>query len=152
MPGRDLTKLYSALVRSVLEYSSVTYHSLLTRKQENDLETVQKKCLRCIFGYGKSYEDLLSESGMTTLKVRRERAVEKFARKTEGNPVYSHWFPPNPNPTSERNPTKYLEEFARTNRLYNSPLFYMRRLLNRTKHDPQPEPHYIDLAHLFNDL
>ena len=87
MPGRDLTKLYSALVRSVLEYSSVTYHSLLTRKQENDLETVQKKCLRCIFGYGKSYEDLLGESGMTTLKVRRERAVEKFARKTEGNPV-----------------------------------------------------------------
>ena len=31
MPGGDLTKLYSALVRSVLEYSSVTYHSLLTR-------------------------------------------------------------------------------------------------------------------------
>ena len=81
MPGGDLTKLYSALVRSVLEYSSVTYHSLLTRGQENDLENIQKKCLRCIFGYRKTYEELLKESGMSTLKERRERAVLKFAQK-----------------------------------------------------------------------
>ena len=46
MPGKDLKKLYCALVRSILEYSSITYHSMLTRKQENDLEMVQKKCLR----------------------------------------------------------------------------------------------------------
>ena len=62
------------------------------------------------------------------------------------------WFPANHNQTSERNPTRYHEEFARTQRLYNSPLFYMRRLLNRTKHDPRPDPYYIYLAHLFNDL
>ena len=32
MLGKDLRKLYSSLVRSVLEYSSVTYHSMLTKK------------------------------------------------------------------------------------------------------------------------
>ena len=32
MPGKDLKKLYCSLVRSVLEYSSVTYHSMLTKK------------------------------------------------------------------------------------------------------------------------
>ena len=152
MPGSDLTKLYSALVRSVLEYSSVTYHSMLTKGQENDLENIQKKCLRCIFGYGKTYEDLLKESGMSTLKERRERAVLKFAQKTLKNPVYSHWFRLNPNVTSQRNPVVYLEEFARTNRLYNSPLFHMRRVLNKSDHDPQPDTNYLDLAYLFDDL
>ena len=118
MPGKDLKKLYAALVRSVLEYSSVTYHSMLTKKQENDLENVQKKCLRCIYGYTKTYEDLLKESGMQTLKDRREAAVLKFAKKTASNPIYSHWFPDNPNQTSQRRPKRYKEEYARTQRLY----------------------------------
>ena len=135
MPGKDLKKLYSSLVCSVLEYSSTTYHSMLTRKQENDLENIQKKCLRCIFGYGKTYEELLKESGFATLKARRENAILRFAQKTSSNPVYQHWFKPNPNPTSQRHPQIYLEEFARTQRLYNSPLFYMRRILNNTPHD-----------------
>ena len=152
MPGKDLTKLYSLLVRSVLEYRSVTYHSLLTKKQANDLEIVQKNCLRCIFGYKKSYGELLAESGMSSLADRRERAVAKFTNKTIKNPVYAHWFKQNLNQTSARNPMKYQEEFARTTHLYNSPLFYMRRLLNQTKHDPIPETDYIDLAYLFDEL
>ena len=64
MPGKNLKKLYCALVRSVLEYSLVTYHSMLTKKQSNDLELVQNKCLHCIYGYDKSYDDLLKESGL----------------------------------------------------------------------------------------
>ena len=45
MPGDNLRKLYAGLVRLVLEYNSVTYHSMLTKQQENNLETVQKKCI-----------------------------------------------------------------------------------------------------------
>ena len=45
MRGNDLKKLYCALVRSVLEYSSVTYHSMVTKYQENQLENVQKLSL-----------------------------------------------------------------------------------------------------------
>ena len=44
MPGKDLIMLYCSLVRSILEYSSVTYNFLLTKTQENDLENVQKRC------------------------------------------------------------------------------------------------------------
>ena len=95
MPGKDLKKLYCSLVRSVLEYSSVTYHSMQTKKQENDLEIVQKKCLRCIYGYKKSYSELLEESGLQPLKSRRQRAVLKFAQKASLNPIYAHWFKPN---------------------------------------------------------
>ena len=149
---RANSSLYCALVRSVLEYSSITYHSMLTKKLENDLEMVQKKCLRCIYGYAKSYEDLLKESGLLRLRERREIAVLKFAKKTSANPIYGHWFPTNPNPTSQRRPQLYKEEFACTNRLYNSSIFHMRRLLNESEHDNTPDPHYIDLAYLFDDL
>ena len=38
MPGKDLIKIYCSLIRSILEYSSVTYHFLLTKRQENALE------------------------------------------------------------------------------------------------------------------
>ena len=54
---------------------------MLTKKQENDLETAQKKCLRCIFGYNKTYDELLEEYGLEPLKTRRTRAFLKFVRK-----------------------------------------------------------------------
>ena len=152
MPGKDLKTLYCSLVRSVLEYSSVTYHSMLTKKQENDLELVQKKCLRCIYGYKKTYNDLLKESGLPPLKTRRETAVAKFIKKTYNNPVYSYWFKPNSNMTSQRCPKLIQEKFAQTDRLYNSPMFAMRHLLTNSPHEPRHESNFMDLAHLFDDL
>ena len=154
MPGNDLKKLYCALVRSVIEYSSVTYHSMLSKKQENDLEMLQKKCLRCIYGYNKSYDELLKESGLEPLKTRRERAFLKFAKNSANNPIYAHWFKLNPNQTSQRCPKIYEERFARTSRLYNSPLFSMRRILNNTPDDDNApvRQNFMDLAHLFDDL
>ena len=140
------------MVRSVLEYSSVTYHSMITKKQANDLEIVQKKCLRCIYGYNKSYDELLAEADLLPLKKRREIAVAKFANKTKMNPIYAHWFRDNPNQTSQRCPKRIEEKFARTERLYNSPLFYMRRLINNSPHESGHESNYLDLAHLFDDL
>ena len=152
MPGRDLKKLYCALIRSVLEYSLVTYHSILTKKQSNDLELVQKKCLRCIYGYDKSYDDLLKESGLDPLKTCRQKAFLKFAKRASQNPIYSHWFKLSKNLTSDRNPRIYEEKFARTSKLYNSPLFAMRRELNASPNKPEQESNFLDLAYLFDDL
>ena len=121
MPGEDLRKLYCGLVRSVIEYSSVTYGPMLTKFQANEIENVQKRCLRCMFGYNKSYEELLRESGLDTLLGRRERAITKFAKNCVSNPVYAAWFPENNNRQSQRKTKKFEEKLARTNRLYNSP-------------------------------
>ena len=62
-----LIKIYSALVRSGLEYSSVTYGPLTTRNDCNRLENV-KHCLRNIQGFNKSYEELLEESGLSKIR------------------------------------------------------------------------------------
>ena len=82
MKGDDLKKLYCGFVRSVIEYSSVTYGPLLTKYQSNDLENIQKRCLKCLYGYDKSYTELLSLSGLSTLEERRNTALVKFAEKT----------------------------------------------------------------------
>ena len=77
MLGKDLIKLYSSFVRSILEYSSVTYGLMISKSQSNRLENVQKRCLQIIFGYRKSYQDLLAEYGLKTLKTRHVKALAK---------------------------------------------------------------------------
>ena len=150
MPGTDLKKLYSGMVLSVIEYSSTTYGPMLTKFQENELENIQKRCLRIMYGYDKSYTELLELSGFDTLKTRRERTLSHFTEKSLNNPIYSHWFPENANPRqSQRHPKKYEEKFARTNRLYNSPLFTARRNLNESRFElPERE---LTFDHHLND-
>ena len=59
---------------------------MLTKFQSNQLENIQKRCLRCMFGWDKSYADLLVESGLQTLSARREAAIRTFAEKALENP------------------------------------------------------------------
>ena len=125
---------------------------MLTKYQSNRLENIQKKCLRSIYGFDLDYEQLLQIAELQTLEERRELAQRKFALKASKNPQFAHWFPLNKNRTSVRNPKMYEEQHASSDRLYNSPLFKMRRILNDT---PSQErfntPNYIDLSHLFNE-
>ena len=72
---------------------------------------------------------------------------EKFTRKTSENPKYVEWFPLKDNPRDIRKLRPYLEERATTDRLYRSPIYAMRRLLNDKKpveYDPS------DLTGIFN--
>ena len=149
----DLKKLYCALIRSVIEYSSVVYHSQISKYQSNRLEKVQKKCLKIMFGYGKSYRSLLEKSGLETLESRRTRQFTKFAEKMAENKNCRHYFTMSERRNIQtRHQKKYIEFFARTDRLYRSPLYKMRRILNQTPDsDRFNNPESIDLSHLFND-
>ena len=148
---KKMTNIYCSLVRSILEYSCVTFGPMLTKFDSNRLEAVQKKALRCIFGYGLEYDELLSLSGLETLEERRRRALLKFAQKASKNPQFSDWFPLNQNRGSLRNPREFEEKYAKSDRLYNSPLYTMRRYLNGT---PERNRNYDlniqDLSYLFN--
>ena len=75
-----------------------------------------------MYGRQKSYGVLLEESGLKTLKSRREEQFVKFAKDTSQNPNYAHLFPRNNCPVNTRNSKTYKEFFARTDRLYNSPV------------------------------
>ena len=65
--------------------------------------------------------------------------------------TYKHLFPKNEIVRELRNKKIYKEEFARTDRLYRSPLFKYRRLLNETPDEDRPNNEIIDVDHIFND-
>ena len=77
----------------------------------------------------KSYEDTLKDLKLDTLSKRREKLCLKFALKLEKNPKFTNWFVRNTN-THLRNPKKYIEPYARTNKFYNSPILYLTRIMN----------------------
>ena len=71
---------------------------------------------------------------MEALSVRREAAIVRFATKcAEGS--FSHWFPLNERGGRTRKALKYREDYARCDRLKNSPIYYMRRALNRLEEE-----------------
>ena len=74
--------------------------------------------------------ELLETSGLETLDQHRENALLKFAKKAAQNPQFAHWFPKNTNRSSNRVGKKFEEIYARTDRLYFSPIYVMRRRLN----------------------
>ena len=124
---------------------------MLTQYQNNRLENIQKTCLRSIYGYNKPYEELLQEADLDTLDKRRENALRKFAAKSLTNKQFEHWFPLNQNRASQRQSKMYQEKFAKGDRLYNSPLFEMRRILNESEKEARREAtEAIDLSDLFN--
>lgn len=142
-----LKNVYCSIIRSVLEYSSVTFGPMLAQYQKNRIENIQKRCLRSIFGFDKTYAELLEEANLDTLEERR---IKKFAEKSSKNPQFAHWFPKNYNRTSQRSGKIYEECFAKSDRLYFSPLYTMRRILNDSPNTRTNNPQVFDLSHLFN--
>jgi hypothetical protein len=68
---REIVMIYCAIIRSVLEYACVVWHSGLTIAQSEDIERVQKRCLRIIYPE-LSYKDALFVAGLDKLCDRRE--------------------------------------------------------------------------------
>ena len=130
---RDLLDFYATCLRPILEYTQVTYHSMLSRELDGALEKAQARALKIIGGLDKSYRLLLQESGMERLCDRRSRAFESFAKKSANNSIInSKWFPLNFNALHDtRKRNVYLEETAKTEKLRKSPIFQMRRYLNQ---------------------
>ena len=127
----DLTKVYQSMILPLHDYCSVVYHSSLTGQQSQQLERLQAQALKCIYGYQYSYRELLQITGLQTLRERREARCLKFAIKSAANNKLAGWFPLNNNPRQLRHVNRYQEFPAKTSRLQNSPLYDLRRRLNR---------------------
>ena len=107
------------------------FHPMMTDRQDEELERLQTHALKCIFGPGLSGRKMRDMSGLETLRERRTAQCDKFAKKCLANPRFEHWFPEKIGRRSTRGASEpFREDFARCNRLYNSPLYYMRRRLN----------------------
>ena len=103
---------------------------MLTDWQDELLERLQATALLFIFGYGVPYSEMRQRAGLDTLRQRRILLCDKFARKCLGNERFASWFPKTVQGRRSRHTMEFREDYARCDRLKNSPLFYMRRRLN----------------------
>ena len=117
----------------LLEYSSNVFFSMLTGEMTDVLEKCQQKALKIVYGFDVRYDDALIKSGLQRLSVRREKLFENFAMKMSRSVRFSEKWLPQYDTESQRNlrnTKKYIEFQSKTTRLYNSPVFKMRRILN----------------------
>ena len=124
----ELVRVYTTILRATTEFCAVVYGPMLTKEMSEALEHTQSQALKIIFGFNNSYREVLEKSGLQRLDERRRSSILRFAEKAQAG-RYSHWFPKN-TARKTRKTTVYKEEYARTERMKNSPIFFMRRMLN----------------------
>ena len=131
MSTAGLIEVYSSNILPIADYCDFVYHSMMTDEQDELLENAQVGALRVVFGGGISGRKLRELAGVNTLRNRRIQHADKFASKAAADPHFSKWFPRKTTRTSGRVGAEvYKEEYARCERLRNSPIYYMRRRLN----------------------
>ena len=126
----DILKAYTVYIRPLAEYAAPAFHSMLSSTMAANLESQQRNALKIIYGYNVSREELYVKSGLDTLAKRRDTLTLKFARKMAHNPDFREHFPKHKAVRNTRQQITYQEIHTRSTRLYNSPLFHMRRALN----------------------
>ena len=132
IPTEDLISVYSSIIRFSIEYAVSVYHHMLNGEQTERLERMQRKTFKTIYGHKVSYRSALERSGLRTLAERREEIVETFTAKLAANGRFSEWFPLKPRCTyCLRKHQEYEELRAGTDQLMKSPLYSMRKNLNK---------------------
>ena len=127
MPEQDLVKLYVCFLLSVVDFSCVVYHSILTLEQAKEIEGLQATALKIIYGFDHFYASLLEKSGLELVAERRIKMLDKFIIKTAKNEHYAKkWFLRKEFIYFDlRKELLYEEKFAKMDRLYNAPLFFI---------------------------
>ena len=129
----DILSVYFSLTRSVIEYASVTYHSMLTAELSKKLESLQRMCIRVIYGWERPYEVILQEEKIELLETRRINRCLKFAQECLAHNEFRNWFPVEHEKGHNLRATKrFSMPHFNFKRYDNSPLNFMQRLLNES--------------------
>lgn len=130
----DLVRVFTSMLRPLVEYSAVVYGPMLSEEMNALVENTQKRALKIIYGFNYTYEELLKKAGLTTMASRRELLCANFAAKCAKDSRFStKWLPELYVAEDEaqlRKRKKYIEFNSKTERLYRSPLYTIRRNLN----------------------
>ena len=82
----DLVLVYKSMIRPIAEYCSSVFYSMITASDSLEIERIKMQALKTIFGWRKSYSELLARSRLERLDDRREAACVSFAKKASENP------------------------------------------------------------------
>ena len=76
----DLVTIYISVVRTVVEYACPVWSTNLPVYLSDNIEMIQKRAVRAIFP-GMSYDDILTQINLSTLKDRRDSFVRNLYYK-----------------------------------------------------------------------
>ena len=89
----DIVEIYCSIIRFVLEYACPVWHLGLTVKLSNDIERVQKKCLKMIY-HTLTYEEALTKAELVRLDSRREQITKlTFEQMKDENHIFHYMLP-----------------------------------------------------------
>lgn len=75
---KDLRGIYCAIIRPILEYCCVVWHTTLPKYLHDQLESIQRRVTRLFCGHEMSYSERLHELNLKTLHDRREEICISF--------------------------------------------------------------------------
>ena len=132
----EMVHLWIVFCRSVLEQSCVVWHSSLTQENKDDLERMQKMFAKLVLRQNyKTYENSLLKLNLDCLESRRTALCLKFAQAGIKNKKFDDLFPMTEklHKMKTRVNDKYKVQFANTDRLKNSSIITMQKMLNEKK-------------------
>ena len=130
----DLLIIYKLFIRCLTEYCSVVWHSSLTESQKDDIERIQRVCLRVILD--DDYVDYSTARGicqLESLESRRELKCLNYGLMAIRHPKHKTMFPmKQPNKYySLRKEDPFIVNSSRTNYYAVSSVPYVQRKLNQ---------------------
>ena len=132
----ELITVYRGYIRPIIEYADVIWHSSLTLKQSQTLESIQRRACKIMLGFEYvSYVNALEICDLDLLSARRETHCLNFARSLLKSERTKMLIPPSRQEIHGkqlRNSTNITQLRARTNRFAQSPIPYYIGLLNST--------------------
>ena len=128
----QMVQIYTTYIRPLLEYCTPVFHAGLTARQASQIEKVQKRALKLIGGFDKSYQQLLEEMKLDTLADRREQLCLRLARQMLGSSNHRDLFPPERRLVSGKTTRSAytLQHFCCNARLRKSSIPHMTALIN----------------------
>jgi hypothetical protein len=121
MPASDIIKVYTTLVRPLLEYACQVWHGGLTDQQVTLLESIQERVMKMAYPC-LTYQESLSECELPTLQVRRDLCCRTlFNSMSQSDHRLNHLLPPKRQSQYDcRNTKMYALPRVKTNRYKNS--------------------------------
>ena len=93
----QLAQVYTARIRSTVEYGAQVYGCCLSKGQSNEIESIQIRCLQIILGaQSRSYRANLDAVSLPRLDVRRVQLMRNFAISAYRSEHHRWWFSPHP--------------------------------------------------------
>ena len=132
LPVEDLVLIYNQYIRSILEFNSNVWFSSISNEEREDIERVQRIACRIILKDDyENYDKALEKLNLQNLSERRQMLAGRFAVKCTRNDRFKELFPLN-SITGVRDSEKYAVKFAHTDRLKDSSIPAMQRILNKS--------------------